>query len=47
LRSFAKTAFDWSGTEDAKKFESSNLIKKKAAAKKAPVKKAPVKKGWF
>lgn len=43
--SMAKTKFDWSGTEQAKKFESTNTDKFMAAFnKKSPVKKAASKK---
>ena len=44
----AKTKFDWSGTEDAKKFESTNLGTKKASVKKtAPKKKVEPKTTFF
>lgn len=43
----AKTKYDWSGVEDAKKFESTNVGAKKAAAKKAAAKKKADPKTTF
>ena len=49
----AKTKYDWSGTDDAKKFESTNTSSfldgffKAPAKKAAPAKAAPKKKSFF